>query len=58
MEFFVVSMSFSGVDSVGTVSASLVTYASIQAFKPDLVIDGGTAGGFKVCVFLRSFSLF
>ncbi|KAJ4757620.1 5'-methylthioadenosine/S-adenosylhomocysteine nucleosidase [Rhynchospora pubera] len=36
-----------GVDSVGTVSASLVTYASIQAFNPDLVINAGTAGGFK-----------
>jgi hypothetical protein len=40
---------FSGVDSVGTVSASLVTYASIQALKPDLIINAGTAGGFKVC---------
>ncbi|KAI0529058.1 hypothetical protein KFK09_001603 [Dendrobium nobile] len=37
-----------GVDSVGTVSASLVTYASIQALKPDLVINAGTAGGFKL----------
>ncbi|KAF5448933.1 hypothetical protein F2P56_029424 [Juglans regia] len=37
-----------GVDSVGTVSASLVTYASIQALKPDLIINAGTAGGFKV----------
>nr|CAD1831031.1 unnamed protein product [Ananas comosus var. bracteatus] len=36
-----------GVDSVGTVSASLVTYASVQAFKPDLIINAGTAGGFK-----------
>ncbi|XP_020590240.1 5'-methylthioadenosine/S-adenosylhomocysteine nucleosidase 2-like [Phalaenopsis equestris] len=36
-----------GVDSVGTVSASLVTYASIQALKPELVINAGTAGGFK-----------
>lgn len=36
-----------GVDSVGTVSASLVTYASIQALKPDLIINAGTAGGFK-----------
>lgn len=32
-------------------SASLVTYASIQALKPDLIINAGTAGGFKVCVF-------
>ncbi|KAE8716861.1 5'-methylthioadenosine/S-adenosylhomocysteine nucleosidase 1 [Hibiscus syriacus] len=36
-----------GVDSVGTVSASLVTYASIQALQPDLIINAGTAGGFK-----------
>lgn len=41
-------ISVSGVDSVGTVSASLVTYASIQALKPDLIINAGTAGGFKV----------
>ncbi|XP_010066237.2 5'-methylthioadenosine nucleosidase isoform X1 [Eucalyptus grandis] len=37
----------SGVDSIGTISASLVTYASIQALKPDLIINAGTAGGFK-----------
>ncbi|RWR81737.1 5'-methylthioadenosine/S-adenosylhomocysteine nucleosidase 2 [Cinnamomum micranthum f. kanehirae] len=36
-----------GVDSVGTISASLVTYASIQALKPDLIINAGTSGGFK-----------
>ncbi|XP_039124604.1 5'-methylthioadenosine/S-adenosylhomocysteine nucleosidase-like [Dioscorea cayenensis subsp. rotundata] len=36
-----------GVDSVGTVSASLITYASIQALKPDLIINAGTAGGFR-----------
>ncbi|CAN6688058.1 unnamed protein product [Malus baccata var. baccata] len=36
-----------GVDCVGTVSASLVTYASIQALQPDLIINAGTAGGFK-----------
>nr|XP_043610009.1 5'-methylthioadenosine nucleosidase-like [Erigeron canadensis] len=43
-----------GVNSVGTVPASLVTYASIQALKPDLLINAGTAGGFKVkgaCIF-------
>ncbi|KAJ0968079.1 hypothetical protein J5N97_024996 [Dioscorea zingiberensis] len=34
-------------DSVGTISASLVTYASIQALKPDLIINAGTAGRFK-----------
>ncbi|KAI8026335.1 5'-methylthioadenosine/S-adenosylhomocysteine nucleosidase 1 [Camellia lanceoleosa] len=36
-----------GVDSVGTIVASLVTYASIQALQPDLIINAGTAGGFK-----------
>ncbi|CAK9162058.1 unnamed protein product [Ilex paraguariensis] len=36
-----------GVDCVGTVSASLVTYAAIQALQPDLIINAGTAGGFK-----------
>lgn len=36
-----------GVDCVGTVTASLVTYASIQALQPDLIINAGTAGGFK-----------
>ncbi|CAA7391331.1 unnamed protein product [Spirodela intermedia] len=36
-----------GVDSVGTISASLVTYSSIQALRPDLIINAGTAGGFK-----------
>ncbi|GFP80653.1 5'-methylthioadenosine/S-adenosylhomocysteine nucleosidase 1 [Phtheirospermum japonicum] len=36
-----------GVDCVGTVSASLLTYASIQALDPDLIINAGTCGGFK-----------
>ncbi|KAK4742282.1 hypothetical protein SAY87_000283 [Trapa incisa] len=36
-----------GVDSVGTISASLVTYASICALQPDLIINAGTCGGFK-----------
>ncbi|XP_066353067.1 5'-methylthioadenosine nucleosidase-like [Miscanthus floridulus] len=36
-----------GVDSVGTVSAALVTSFSIQTLKPDLIINAGTAGGFK-----------
>ncbi|KAI4297713.1 hypothetical protein L6164_037589 [Bauhinia variegata] len=36
-----------GVDNVGTVSSALVTYAAIQALKPDLIINAGTAGGFK-----------
>ena len=41
---------FLGVDNVGTVPAALITYASIQALHPDLVIDIGTAGGFKVWI--------
>ncbi|KAL0422840.1 UNVERIFIED_CONTAM: 5'-methylthioadenosine/S-adenosylhomocysteine nucleosidase 1 [Sesamum latifolium] len=36
-----------GVDCVGTVSASLLTYASVQALQPDLIINAGTAGGFR-----------
>ncbi|MED6179708.1 Mutanase [Stylosanthes scabra] len=36
-----------GVDSVGTISSALVTYAAIQALHPDLIINAGTAGGFK-----------
>lgn len=40
-----------GVDSVGTVSSSLLTYASVQALQPDLIINAGTAGGFKVRLF-------
>lgn len=35
------------VDNVGTVPAALASYLAIQAFKPDLVISAGTAGGFK-----------
>ena len=49
---------FSGVDSVGTISASLVTYASIQALKPDLIINAGTAGGFKVFLCAKLFDSF
>ncbi|KAJ1257585.1 hypothetical protein BS78_10G007600 [Paspalum vaginatum] len=36
-----------GVDSVGTVSASLVTFAAVQALKPDLVLNAGTGSGFN-----------
>lgn len=36
-----------GVDNVGTVPSSLLTYAAIQALHPDLIINMGTAGGFK-----------
>eukprot|EP00440_Ansanella_granifera_P019232 gb/GFBE01020893.1/.p1 GENE.gb/GFBE01020893.1/~~gb/GFBE01020893.1/.p1 ORF type:complete len:254 (+),score=66.37 gb/GFBE01020893.1/:1-762(+) len=36
-----------GPDRVGTVPASVITYASIQALKPDLVLNVGTAGGFE-----------
>lgn len=34
---------------MGTVPAALTTYLAIQAFKPDLVISTGTAGGFRSC---------
>ncbi|KAL4423462.1 hypothetical protein ABPG77_005414 [Micractinium sp. CCAP 211/92] len=36
-----------GVDNVGTVPAALTAYLAIQAFKPDIVISTGTAGGFR-----------
>ena len=36
-----------GMCSVGTAPAALYSYLAIQAFKPDLVISTGTAGGFK-----------
>ncbi|KAE9449585.1 hypothetical protein C3L33_18516, partial [Rhododendron williamsianum] len=34
-----------------TISASLVTYASILVLQPDLIINAGTAGGFKIELF-------
>ncbi|EOA17229.1 hypothetical protein CARUB_v10005503mg [Capsella rubella] len=37
-----------GIDSVGTVPASLITFASIQALQPDIIVNAGTCGGFKV----------
>ncbi|KAH9554764.1 hypothetical protein CY35_08G078900 [Sphagnum magellanicum] len=37
-----------GVDSVGTVPVSILTYASIVSLHPDLIINAGTAGGFQV----------
>lgn len=37
---------------MGTISSALVTYAAIQALKPDLIINAGTAGGFKVSTLL------
>jgi 5'-methylthioadenosine nucleosidase len=36
-----------GVDSVGTVPAAIATYAALTALKPDLLLNAGTAGGFK-----------
>jgi 5'-methylthioadenosine nucleosidase len=35
------------VDNVGTVPASIATFVAINQFKPDLVINAGTAGGFR-----------
>ena len=37
-----------GVDHVGTVPSAVLAYAAVQAFQPDLLINAGTAGGFKV----------
>jgi 5'-methylthioadenosine nucleosidase len=36
-----------GVDNVGTVPAALSTFLAISQLKPDLVVNAGTAGGFK-----------
>ncbi|WVZ82916.1 hypothetical protein U9M48_030122 [Paspalum notatum var. saurae] len=36
-----------GVDSVGTVAVSLVTFTAIQTLKPDLVLNAGTGSGFN-----------
>ena len=36
-----------GVDNVGTTPAALSTYLAIMQMNPDLVINAGTAGGFK-----------
>ncbi|WVZ71566.1 hypothetical protein U9M48_020140 [Paspalum notatum var. saurae] len=36
-----------GVDSVGTVSVSVVTFAAVQTLKPDLVLNAGTGSGFN-----------
>ncbi|KAG5182137.1 nucleoside phosphorylase domain-containing protein [Tribonema minus] len=36
-----------GVDHVGTVAGGLAAWLSIEKFKPDLVINAGTAGGFN-----------
>ncbi|XP_048134954.1 5'-methylthioadenosine nucleosidase-like isoform X2 [Rhodamnia argentea] len=35
-----------GVNNIGTIPAALVTCASVQALKPDLIINAGTAGGY------------
>lgn len=36
-----------GVDNVGTVPAGIATFVAVEQFKPDLIINAGTAGGFK-----------
>lgn len=36
-----------GVDEVGTVPAALNTYIAIKHVNPDLIINAGTAGGFR-----------
>nr|VDC98333.1 unnamed protein product [Brassica oleracea] len=50
MHFFfsLTSINGAGIDSVGTVPASLITFASIQALQPDILINAGTCGAFKV----------
>lgn len=35
-----------GVQCVGTVPAAVTVYAAVHAYKPDLVLNAGTAGGF------------
>ena len=45
---------YGGVNCVGTVPAALTTYAAVQSFQPDLILNAGTAGGFaakggKIC---------
>eukprot|EP00271_Cylindrocystis_brebissonii_P017747 TRINITY_DN472_c0_g7_i1.p1 TRINITY_DN472_c0_g7~~TRINITY_DN472_c0_g7_i1.p1 ORF type:complete len:260 (+),score=46.78 TRINITY_DN472_c0_g7_i1:260-1039(+) len=34
-------------DNVGTVPSAVLTYAAVLEFKPDLIINAGTAGGVK-----------
>ncbi|KAH0893849.1 hypothetical protein HID58_056278 [Brassica napus] len=54
----IVCINGAGIDSVGTVPASLITFASIQALQPDILINAGTCGAFKVrSSFTFSFSL-
>jgi 5'-methylthioadenosine nucleosidase len=36
-----------GVDNVGTVPAALATFLAVNQLKPDLLINAGTAGGFR-----------
>lgn len=36
-----------GVDNIATIPATVFTYLSLAALKPDLVISAGTAGGFR-----------
>lgn len=35
---------------IGTVPAAISSYLALQAFKPDLIVSAGTAGGFKAQV--------
>jgi 5'-methylthioadenosine/S-adenosylhomocysteine nucleosidase len=36
-----------GVDSIGTIPASLLTHSLLERFKPSRLINAGTAGGFE-----------
>lgn len=60
MFIFTEGVNGAGIDSVGTVPASLITFASIQALQPDILINAGTCGAFKVhySSFTFSFSLY
>lgn len=51
MFIFTEGVNGAGIDSVGTVPASLITFASIQALQPDILINAGTCGAFKVLPF-------
>eukprot|EP00210_Caulerpa_lentillifera_P000054 g51.t2 len=35
------------VDNIGTVAAALTAFCALKKFTPDLIINAGTAGGFK-----------
>ncbi|KHN33695.1 COBRA-like protein 2 [Glycine soja] len=42
------TLGLQGVDSIGTIPSALATYAAVLALQPYLIINAGTAGGFKI----------